>query len=1300
MSYIGIDCGTASLKFICLSETNEVIWKGYRLHYGRLTEALSEIIKEFLKQHPDAAACPAVLTGSGGAAFAKEHTGLAFLGDIPAISEGTRLLCPQAASVIEIGSQHARYLTGLKAGRPPQFAVNEHCAGGTGSFFEDQMSRLGFSLEDYSDLTEKALSIPRISGRCAVFAKTDIIHRQQEGASVPDILLGLCYAMIKNYKAVIVKNLPVEAPVALCGGIAHNRGVIRAVLDTFNLKEDQLLIPEMFPFAGAMGAALEAKQKGNALSLLASALESKASGAEGLPRLPALTLHEGTCLKDPSCTPPGPDTGCALGIDIGSTSTNLVLIDENGAFVDFQYLRTAGNPEQAVRTGLQNIVTRFGELPILAVGVTGSGRERIGKLVGADAVRDEITAQAKAASKFVPDADTVFEIGGQDSKYISLREGQVADFQMNKICAAGTGSFVEEQAIRMGIPLAEFGPLALSASSPLDLGERCTVFIETSIASASAQGARTEDIAAGLCHSIVRNYIHKVVGSKPVGKKIVLQGGVAYNPGIVAAFQHFFGERLFVSPYFPVSGALGAAILAAEAMEGQKTHFRGYDLPGEAGGENTKEQEETRKNAAFYRQSNELLLKGYDGKQEPGKKTVGVPFVLMIHRFFPMANAFFKDLGFNVLLSTPTNENTIELSQQYSQGETCYPVKLIHGHIMELAEKKVDYIFLPSVHTMKHESSRVSHNYGCVYMQTAPRLVAKNLKLEQQGIKLLNPVFDLDFGKEAMASAMIEVGQSLGFSKPRCMKALLAGAAAVRNYGTMVEKQGKVLLDTLRPEDKVLVLITRNYGISDPVLNMGIPELLLERGHKVITLSHLPAHDLDISEDYPNLYWPFGQHILSGAKMVKHHPNLYAVYLNNHGCGPDTMISHMFRQEMGDKPYLQIEVDEHFSKVGVITRIEAFLNSLSKQPERPVPSGFQLEDVPVKRSRISLVPDPGKPLWLPELSWYSPLLSDYFKRAYGVEAPIMAPVDSTRLNLGRAETNSKEYLPFAASLGSILHLASSEKVPFQCLVPSTEGAEADGQYSRAIEAILSRRGLEHVGLVSPILESLPLTAAKPELLFRAILTGDLLFCAPPDKRKTLQPASIPDWEELMALASRIGSLPRNEIRLSAVGVPTNLFALNDGVLHTLETEGYHFLYAPLAEYLWFLWNDCDENKKQKKLLKKFREQMAELGKALGEQNSFSRDLDGLKTIADQHLPGLAGANGRYRYAKAKQSALWAEAVLTIAPRYENTALVLEMAGMDSQVPLYHLSMDHDWDEASWSSLRSFLYYVEKEKAAV
>ena len=1286
MNGIGLDCGNTTVKLVLLSPTGELLWSKTAAHRGSAIPAARRLLGELLQWDSGVCGCPVVLTGSAGERLLEICPGLSNLGDIPAIHRGVILLAPEARSVIEIGSQSARFLTGFGSELPPQFAVNEHCAGGTGSFFEDQMSRLGLRIEDYSNLVAQAESIPRLSGRCAVFAKTDIIHRQQEGIPTPDILLGLCYAMVRNYKAVIVRSLPVERPVALCGGVAQNAGVVQAVKAVFGLEEEDLIIPDPFLHAAAVGAALAAQEAETcSMGELLASLCGQPAAAGRLVRRSPLSQPAGASLTDPASSGVIPLEGCALGIDVGSTSTDLVLMDPDGGLIDFQYLRTAGDPEGAVRRGLEHLRERFGELPLLAVGVTGSGRERIGRLIGADAVRDEITAQARAAVHWVPDADTVFEIGGQDSKYISLQGGQVADFQMNKICAAGTGSFVEEQAARMGIPLEEFGPLALTAQAPVELGERCTVFIETAIQSALAQGASQAEVAAGLCQSIVRNYLHKVVGSKLVGRRIVLQGGVAYNPGIVAAFRQEFGDRLTVSPCFSISGAFGAALLALETAEGP-SRFHGFTGQGE---ESPALSPEVQRNIAFYQRGPQLLLEGYDPAPVPRRKTVGVPFALMIHKFFPMANAFFRQLGYNVLLSPPTNEEIIRLSQQTAQAETCYPVKLIHGHMAWLAEQGVDYIFLPSIHTMKHETSRVEHNYGCVYMQTAPRLAARALRLEERGITLLNPVFDLDFGQEAMASAMLGLGKQLGIPKVRCLPALMSGAQAVRRHTAAVEKQGRDLLASLGPEDKVLVLITRNYGLSDPVLNMGIPRLLLERGYKVLTLSHLPAHDLDLSADHPNLYWPFGQHILSGAKLVAHHPNLYAVYLTNHGCGPDTTLSYLFRQEMGEKPYLHIEVDEHFSPVGVITRIEAFLQSLESRPVRPLPEGFRLTAVPSHPTAVVAAPDRTRgPLYVPDLPPFTPYLLDYFHRAHGLDACAM-PLGGRSLALGRAETSSKEYLPFPALLGGILDIALRETGPFQGLLPATQGAEADGQYPWAAESVLRRRGLERVTLAAPVLERLPETASDPDLLLRAVLTGDVLLCAPPDRRTELAPAHIPAWEELEALARGIGALPSSGRALAAVGEPFTLFALHDGVLDTLEQERWQLLRAPLGEYLWFLWRDAGSA-----LDGSWAKRMADLGRLLGMQSIFSPDLEVLRGEANRLLPGFAGANGRYRIAKALELGCRSSGVLTLSPRYENTATVLDMTGALEGIPHFHLAMDNDWDEGAWSRLNSFLYYLK------
>ena len=1300
MYRLGIDIGTATVKLVLTDENKTIITTWETLHHNQPSTMLKMGITELGVFLTEAVAVG--ITGADALSFHKVLKDSGFLEDVPAIVEGTKLLASSARSIMEIGSQGSRFITQID--QVPQFATNGHCAGGTGSFFEDQMSRLGLSIEDYSELVEQATSVPRLSGRCAVFAKTDIIHRQQEGVRTPDILLGLCYAMIKNYKATIVRDLLVDKPVAFCGGVTKNRGVIRAIKEVFGLQEDELIVPAYASFAGAAGAALHASGSFTSEQLFLAADHMKESHHGSLSALPAFSENT---LSDPACTQFPVSGKCALGIDIGSTSTDLVIIGEHNELVDYQYLRTAGNPEAAVRKGLASIKERFGELVFQAVGVTGSGRERVGRMLGADAIRDEITAQAAGAAHCVPEVNTVFEIGGQDSKYIQIEDGRVVDFQMNKICAAGTGSFVEEQAARMGIPINEFGPLALTAKNPASLGERCTVFIETAIAAASAEGIAQNEIAAGLCYAIVKNYLHKVVGTKPVGNHIVLQGGVAYNPGIVAAFRAFYGERLIVNPYFSISGAFGVALLAKEANVGKKSSFAGYEFSRKTIHMDTRN-EEVRKNIEFYHQADKLLLDGYTGERDPRKKTVGVPFALMIHKFFPMANAFFTSLGYNVLLTKPTNDETIRLSQENARGETCYPVKLIYGHMKQLIDAKVDYIFLPTIHTMKHELSHVEHNYGCVYMQTAAVSIGKALGLEEKGITLLSPVFDLDFGKEAMASAMVGLGKILGIPKPFCAKALLAGAMAVRKHTNAVEKQGKQLLDSLKPEDKVLVLITRNYGVSDPILNMGIPDLLLERDIKVITLSHLPGHALDISEEYPNLYWPFGQHILSGAKLIAHHPNLYAVYLTNHGCGPDSMLSHLFKKEMGDKPYLQIEVDEHFSKVGVVTRIEAFLNSLSKRNAKALPADFDIENVTIRTSNIQPNVQKELPLYLPNLGLYTEFIRQYYEQT-GHTVHVLPMADEEALSLGRAHTNSKEYLPFVVLLGSILkdqkERASQHSV--QYLVPQTLGSEADGQYATVIDAILWQSGMKNIMLAAPIIEYVPEQTADLDLFARAIMTGDLLYAIPSEKRNCFDVSSILEWSELEQLAKRIAKPTAKSTVIGVTGTPMCLSVLNDGILEELEKE-YTILRAPLIEYLYFLWreNRCGEKKgkmlaghKQapsKEIMETIGLHMKTIGTLLGKQNSFSYDIQSLSDTADMYLRDFAGGNGRYRFAKTLELAKRTDAMLTVAPRYENTSIILQMRGLKQacETPLYEIEVDQDWDETAWSKLRAFLYYVK------
>ena len=1228
MNYtVGIDAGASSVKVVAVaagepSAAPELLWSRREPHHGNAAATAATLLATMAGELADHACVGVCATGSAASSLTDAAIGLATLEDVPAIASGVGSLFPCVRSVIAIGGQNAYYIHGIGAGEVPQFSMNESCASGTGSFFEDQMTRLGLKIEDYSGLVSGAASVPRISGRCSVFAKTDIIHRQQEGTPVQDILLGLCYAMAKSFKALIVRGLPVEAPVALVGGVSLNAGVVRAMREVFGLSEAELVCDEGTLFAQAVGSALHAREACDSPTLsgligsLGVAAGDRAVAMRALPRLAPLPDGGYVASKGYVDLPrnewrPSPDgrVHATLGIDVGSTSTNLVLLDRQGRLLDAQYLRTAGDARNAVRAGLASLGERLGEeVAVDAVATTGSGRVLMAKFVGADAAVDEITCQAAGAAHADPQVDTVFEIGGQDSKYISLNAGQVVDFQMNKVCAAGTGSFIEEQAARLDIRIAEYGKLALSASAPIDLGERCTVFVETAINSALAAGAPKADVAAGLALSIVRNYLHRVVGSKRVGSHIVLQGGVAYNPAIVEAFRSFWGGSLTVSPHFAVSGAVGAALMAAEEAEKPGfggTAFKGFDLAGSERAAREVDQGQVALNRAFYARTEELFLKDYTGERDPAKKTVGIPRCLMLHRLFPLANKFFSQLGYNVVLSPDTTEEIVALAQEHARGETCYPVKLIYGHMAWLAAQQVDYVFMPSVHTIRHASSNVAHNYACVYMQTAPRLVADDLGLERHGIELLSPMLDMDFGQEAMAGAMLGLGERLGHTPQETAVAMMAGGFAVTEFGQEMERLGDELLGSLAPNERVLVLITRNYGIADSALNMGIPDILLDHGQKVISLSQLHGgHDIDVSADHPGICWPFGQHIVSGAKLVRRDPRLFAVYLTNHGCGPDTMVDKLFAEEMGEKPYLAIECDEHFSRVGVITRVEAFLNALSHLSVEDAvrvssPAGVGEPGASatgadghdcsaccgcggdegadgagdgtglahVGSMALSYIPEGGEVpesadgsrVVVPAVGAYGDLVASAL-RNHGLDARV-ASLDERALDAGRVATSTKEYCSFTAFLGMSLLAAEEARrdgVPLHLVLPATRGAEADNQFERAIRALLRARGHGDVKIWAPRFETLPWELERvfgegaAEELFDVLVEGDVAG----------------------ALADAQG-VDESARRLALVGEWPLVFGdgLTGGVWEVARERGFRMVRMPLSEWFWMLWND-------------------------------------------------------------------------------------------------------------------------------
>lgn len=721
----------------------------------------------------------------------------------------------------------------------------------------------------------------------------------------------------------------------------------------------------------------------------------------------------------------------------------------------------------------------------------------------------------------------------------------------------------------------------------------------------------------------------------------------------------------------------------------------------------------------YNREVERLIFAEYDDTIEAGKKTVGIPRALFTYGMFPMFNAFFRTLGLNVVMSEPTSEKTIGLGQEYSLDETCYPVKLINGHVAELIKKNVDYIFFPDLYSVDHPGSHTRKNFGCAYMQLAFKIVNQAMDLEKKGIELLAPTIAFSMGKEFMKNSFYGLGRQLNRNPKQTFDALQAGMKAFHEFEHRLEQNGKKVIESLKPDERVFVLISKIYGLADPVLNMGIPGKLMDMGHKVISFYDLPEGD--ISREHPNMYWPFGQHILEAARFINRHPNMYAVFLTHHCCGPDSVLTHFFKETMGEKPYLNIEVDEHSSAVGVITRVEAFVNSFR---DIPVISTGVVEKHTEQEalSTINIVNTvkglkKGTTLWMPHIFPYAHICGQMLNRQ-GLSTKIMPHTNGDSVKLGRKHTMTNEYFSLTALLGDSLFLldsvGDSRKHSTAIFIPQTEGSEVHGQYNRMLRTTLDQQGYPNVRVISPFLEDVICGSSDDmKKITWGLLAGDLVRIAPPGRRGSYLDAILGlvakdccRIEDLEGIAKQI----RDELkgieydkRIFALGEFFILYNdfLNNYCLRDIERKGHRVLYSPLAECLWLMWRDyADQNEND--ITPEARNNLAELENAislvsdgLGDESTFEKRASVLLTLADKTVGYYAGAHGRYRGAKVLAERPRADGIVTVAATYENTGIALGILhrGLDCEKPVLNLTFDGNRNENDSSRIASFLYYL-------
>ena len=699
---------------------------------------------------------------------------------------------------------------------------------------------------------------------------------------------------------------------------------------------------------------------------------------------------------------------------------------------------------------------------------------------------------------------------------------------------------------------------------------------------------------------------------------------------------------------------------------------------------------------------------------------MGIPRALFTYGMFPMFNALFRELGLNVLLSQPTSEATIRAGQEFALDETCYPVKLINGHVAELVQKEVDYIFFPDLFTVEHPGSHTRQNYGCAYMQLAFKMVNQAMALNTRGIELLAPTIAFSLGKKFMMKNFSSLGKQLGKTPEQTGRALQKGMRAFRAYEKRIEAYQKAMIQEIRPDEKVFVIISKIYGVADRVLNMGIPGRLMNMGYRVIPFFALPEGD--ISKTHPNMYWPFGQHILQAVQLIKAHPNLYAVFLSHHGCGPDSLISHYVKEILQEKPYLHVEVDEHASDIGVITRLEAFANSLAGRTVKTAgPMDSYLKKTVSKRARIDTHLTgltTYATVLLPHVSPYSSIVEAWLMRN-GVKAKALPPTDRTAIDLGRRHTLTNEYFSLIALLGDVLRSfqgddRSDRGQKTSILVPQTEGAEVQGQYSRFLRTKLDQESYDRVNIVSPFVEDV--ICEKPEVLdsiFLGLLAGDVIRSAHMANRTRHliqltdliknEPLEIHHIEAMAKkIKTEVASMGRKK-RILAGGEPLILYNdfLNNFSFRNLEQDHHRVLYSPLSETMWLLWRDFlnqnqgKSHQKATRALKKLEDHMHTISRILKDESPFENDLSRLVALADQAVGYYAGANGRYREAKMRCDLTNIDGIIHVMPMYENTGIALGILHQqfESKKPVLNLTFDGNPNENDQTKMDAFLRYL-------
>jgi len=1125
---MGIDVGSTTAKVVILNQHAEVIFSEYRRHNAEPLVTLQTILQDAL-QSPGDIKVDLLLTGSAGLGVS-ENFNLPFIQEVVASAEVVKQLYPAVKTLIDIGGEDSKMIFFDAAGMP-DIRMNGSCAGGTGAFIDQMATLLNIPVSELNALAEKHTTIYPIASRCGVFAKTDVQNLLSREIPWEDIAASVFNAVVLQTLATLSRGYKPAPSILFSGGpLTFLPALKDAFMRALNVDREGLLEAEHTELLPAIGAALADsahKQEitlAQLINLLSAVQRHERTGQNRLTSLfedepefkrwaAARTQHQIEHIDIRQM-----EGGvCFLGVDSGSTTTKLVLVDEQGRVAFDYYCNNNGNAIKAVREGLEKIWRLFAnhENPprIVRSVVTGYGEDLIRSAFGLDEGLVETLAHFRAARAFDKEVSFILDIGGQDMKAIFVQNGHIQNIEINEACSSGCGTFIESFARSMGHSVSDFAQMACTSEAPCDLGTRCTVFMNSKVKQALREGAAVGDISAGLAYSVIKNALHKVLkitDPSILGDHIIVQGGTFRNPAIQKALEQLLGKQVFCPDIAELMGAYGAALAARDSCNngnGQtESHFVGLESLDSVGAytkkhircrgcENrctvtklifqnrnvfytgnrcerifTNSGKKVQKGTNLYDLKYRLLFERETAPAFPPLLTLGIPRALNLYENFPFWNTLFVESGFKVQLSDASSNALYAKGAGTIMSENiCFPAKLVHGHIYNLIEAGVDRIFYPMVFYEEKEFADSINSYNCPIISGYPDVVRSAIDPEGKfGIPLDKPAISFK-DRGLLKKACYQYLRGLGVSAKTFKRAFARAIAAQQAYKQKVRASAADMLEEASAAGRpVILLIGRPYHI-DPLINHNVPEILIDFGVDVISEDAIPlAPEQTLDNKHVLTQWEYSNRFFHAARWARQRDNVEVVQLNSFGCGPDAMAVDEVKSILGEygKSHTVIRIDEIESTGSTKLRLRSMIELLRLEENgKPVERTYTAR----KTTRVYQKTDRQKTILAPEFSRFCspPLTRPLLDMGYRVET--LPTPDHESVRVGLRYTNNEICYPAIIVVGDLVKALQSGKYsPDNVVVALTQtgGQCRASSYLSLLRRALISAGFENIPLVS------------------------------------------------------------------------------------------------------------------------------------------------------------------------------------------------------------------------------------------